>query len=102
LDGEIASHPALSGRVKQKRSFAKFDWGEKPEDAGEGLAQSHATAVATIIAGDGSSQDGPTRRIGLAPRAEIWNYKIAPATKRGSDVAAALEEAFRDGVRIIN
>ncbi|MFJ7593508.1 S8 family peptidase [Streptomyces sp. NPDC097617] len=102
LDGEIASHPAVNGRVTQKSAFSKFDWGENPEHAAETFSQSHATAVATIIAGDGSGENGPSGRIGVAPRAQIWNYKIAPATKRGSDVAVALEKAFLDGVRIIN
>jgi hypothetical protein len=102
VDGEIAKHPALTGRVKQKGAFAKFNWGEQPDHAAEMFSQSHATAVATIIAGDGATENGPTDRVGVAPRAEIWNYKIAPATKRGSDVAAALEAAFVDGARIIN
>jgi subtilisin family serine protease len=102
VDGEIANHPALTGRVKQKSVFAKFGWGEQPGHAAEMFSQSHATAVATIIAGDGATENGPSNRVGVAPRAEIWNYKIAPATKRGSDVAAALEAAFVDGVRIIN
>ncbi|MBM9593434.1 S8 family peptidase [Rhodobacteraceae bacterium MCCB 386] len=102
LDGEVLPHVSLAERLTQKGNFSKHGWGEKPEHAGELFARNHATAVATIIAGDGESDTGETPFKGLCPKAHIWNYKIAPSTPRGSDVAAALEAAFRDGAKIIN
>ncbi len=102
LDGEVAEHTSVTGRVAQKTSFSKFGWGEGLGNAGEEFARNHATAVATIIAGNGKAGEDETAFIGVAPGAAIWNYKIAPSTTRGSDVVAALEAAFADGIRIVN
>lgn len=102
IDGEVMPHVGLEDRLVHKSSFSKHDWGEKPNHAGESFAQRHATSVATIIAGNGKSGNGQTARCGVCTSAEVWNYKIAPSTPNGSDVAAALEAAYLDGVKTIN
>lgn len=101
LDGEIDTlYPGLVGRVVQKGNFSDTAWG------GTGLADSlgkeHGTKVAAILAGDGSEAPNGRSLKGVAPRATIWNYKIAPLVADGSSVAAALEQACIDGAKIAN
>ena len=101
IDGEAdPGHPALHGRVIQKANFSDSNWG----DSGmvEDLAREHGTRVAGIIAGDGSGKSGPTPYVGMAPKATIWNYRIAPLKNRGAFVAAAIEQATIDKVRVSN
>lgn len=103
LDGEInAAHPGLVGRVFKKQNFSSSDWNASTDNAGEEFCQRHSTEVAGIIAGNGGSSTGATDYKGIAPKAEIWNYKIAPSDARGSKVIQAMEAAHFDGCRIIN
>lgn len=101
LDGEIDTfYPGLVGRVIQKGNFSDTSWG------GTGLADSlgkeHGTKVAAILSGDGHGAPNGRSLKGVAPRATIWNYKIAPLVSDGSSVAAALEQACIDGAKIAN
>ena len=101
LDGEIDPHyPGLVGRVVQKGNFSDSVWG------GTGLADTlgkdHGTKVAAILAGDGSGAPNGRSLKGVAPKATLWNYKIAPLVADGSSVAAALEQACIDGAKIAN
>lgn len=103
LDGEInAAHPGLAGRVFKKENFATSPWDAGTGDLGEDFSQRHSTSVAGIIAGNGNSAQGQTAFKGIAPSAEIWNYKIAPSDARGSKVIQAMEAAHFAGCRIIN
>lgn len=92
IDGEVdADHPDLKGRVKLKRNYTSESWG-KPHR--------HGTHVAGIIAGDGKQYQG------MAPDAEIWSYKIYPSEQtesaEGSKSADAIEDAVKDGAKVIN
>jgi len=70
----------------------------------------HATHVAGIAAGDNGVQASPGRVLsGVAPRAQIGNYKALtiPTPSFGLDgnsaeIAAAIEAAVEDGMNVIN
>ena len=100
LDGEVSdSHPDLAGRVVRKRNYSQEGWGRPSR---------HGTHVAGIIAGA-----GPEFR-GVAPGATIWNYKLFPTGEaesvaasgqeaaEGSTGADAIEDAVKDGAKVIN
>jgi subtilisin family serine protease len=100
LDGEInGRHPDLQGRVIAKRNYTQEAWGRPSR---------HGTHVAGIIAGAG------TEYRGMAPEATIWNYKLFPTggaegvesaqleSAEGSVGADAIEDAVKDGARVIN
>jgi hypothetical protein len=102
LDGEIDDqHPGLRGRVERKGNFSDSPWGTDGSLA-EAIAKNHGTKVGAIVAGDGTSSAGDQKYRGVAPKAKIWNYRIAPSTSDGSGVAAALEAACIDGARVAN
>jgi subtilisin family serine protease len=100
LDGEVnGRHPDLQGRVIAKRNYTQEAWGRPSR---------HGTHVAGIIAGA-----GPEYR-GMAPEATIWNYKLFPTggaegvesaqleSQEGSTGADAIEDAVKDGAKVIN
>ena len=92
IDGEVdARHPALAGRVMQKRNFT----GE-PFGAPDG----HGTAVAGIIAASDA------RFTGIAPGVSILSYKIFASDPRhdADDFggALAIQQALEDGAHIAN
>jgi serine protease AprX len=92
IDGEVdATHPALKGRVLQKKNYTKEAWGH---------ADAHGTFVGGIIA----SADAKFK--GIAPGAKILSYKIfaTDQTQQGSDFDAtlAIQQALEDGAAIAN
>ena len=92
IDGEVdATHPALAGRVLQKKNFTGEAWGSPDH---------HGTGVAGIIA---SSQN---KLKGMAPGVDIASYKVFATNQaaQGTDFDAtlAVQQALEDGVRIAN
>src|SRR5262249_34441262 len=92
IDGEIdVRHPALAGRVMQKRNLTREAFGF-PDD--------HATGVAGII--------GPhdERFGGIAPGVSLLNYKVFttnPALDSDDfDGALAIQQALEDGAHVVN
>ena len=92
IDSEVAfKHPALAGRVVQRRNYTAEPWGNP---AG------HGTAVAGLI-GAADQDNG-----GVAPAVTIYNYKVL-ATNRflhGDDHAGAMaiQQAVEDGAAVAN
>lgn len=92
IDSEVAlQHPALVGRVIQKRNYSREPWGNP---------DAHGTTVAGIIAAQSDQYDG------IAPNATIYNYKVL-ATNRfsnGNDFYGnlAIQSALEDGAHIAN
>src|SRR5438045_1350243 len=98
LDGEVGRHPDLEGRIVQKRNYTQEGWGR---------ASRHGTHVGGIIAGNGGQYRG------MAPQAIIWNYKLFPTggtesresaaleAQEGSTGADAIEDAVKDGAKVI-
>lgn len=92
IDSEVAAmHPALNGRVVQRRNYTAEPWGNP------GV---HGTAVAGLIAADDQT-DG-----GIAPGATIYNYKVL-ATNRFMHAddhagAMAIQQALEDGAGVAN
>jgi subtilisin family serine protease len=69
----------------------------------------HATHVAGIAAGDHNTQDGVLYLSGVAPMAQLGNYKALTIPTPGfgldgnsAQIAAAIEAAVRDGMNVIN
>jgi serine protease AprX len=92
IDGEVdVRHPALAGRVMQKRNLTKEPFGFPDE---------HGTAVAGII---GSADK---RFTGIAPGVSILNYKVFstdPALDSDDfNGALAIQQALEDGAHVVN
>lgn len=92
LDGEVdPSHPALAGRVLQRKNFSREPWGF-PDPHGTGVAGIIATASDTIS--------------GMAPAVIVANYKLFasnPALRTTDfDGALAIQQAVEDGALVIN
>jgi serine protease AprX len=92
IDGEVdVSHPALKGRVMQKRNFSREPFGFPDE---------HGTGVAGIIGA------GDSRFSGIAPGVSILNYKVFATQPRFDsddfDAAVAIQQALEDGAHIVN
>lgn len=86
IDGGVGQHPSLDGRIEQ-RGFAK----------GAPAPSGHATAVASLIAGNGSVQ-------GAAPGAPLMVadiYGRDPAGGNAIAIARALGWMAAKGVRIV-
>ena len=92
IDSEVAAmHPALAGRVVQRRNYTAEPWGNP------GI---HGTAVAGLIAADDPSNGG------VAPGATVYNYKVL-ATNRFMHAddhagAMAIQQALEDGAAVAN
>jgi serine protease AprX len=92
IDGEVAlTHPALAGRVVQRRNHTPESWGNPSP---------HGTAVAGIV-GAADPTDA-----GIAPEVLIYGYKVlatAPAGN-GDDFSGALaiQQALEDGADVAN
>ena len=71
IDSGIASHPDLGNRVVVSQNF-------NPNVTGSGDAYGHGTAVAGIIAGDGTASLG--QYIGVAPQANLINLRVNDGT----------------------
>lgn len=92
IDGEVDTrHPALAGRVMQKRNFTGEPFGSP---------DSHGTAVAGII----GARDA--RFSGIAPAVSILSYKIFASDPRNDSDdfggALAIQQALEDGAHIAN
>jgi serine protease AprX len=92
IDGEVdVRHPALTGRVMQKRNLTKEPFGFPDE---------HGTAVAGIL---GSADK---RFTGIAPGVSILNYKVFstdPALDSDDfNGALAIQQALEDGAHVAN
>ncbi|MDZ4798276.1 MAG: S8 family serine peptidase [Bryobacteraceae bacterium] len=92
IDGEVdATHPALVGRVLQKKNFTKESWGH-PDGHGTGVAGIIASARKTLM--------------GMAPAATIASYKVFATNPadHGSefDATLAIQQALEDGAMIAN
>jgi serine protease AprX len=92
IDSEVAlRHPALSGRVVQRRNYTREPWGNPHK---------HGTAVAGIIGADDRDNGG------IAPGVTIYNYKVlATSSAFNSDSfsgALAIQQALEDGAAIAN
>jgi serine protease AprX len=71
IDSGIASHPALGTRVSASQNF-------NLNLTGIDDAYGHGTAVAGIIAGDGTASGG--QYIGVAPQASLINLRVNDGT----------------------
>jgi serine protease AprX len=92
IDGEVAlTHPALAGRVVQRRNYTPEPWGNPSP---------HGTAVGGIIAA-ADPQFG-----GIAPEATIYSYKVLATSPLGNgddfSGARAIQDAVEDGADIAN
>jgi serine protease AprX len=92
IDGEVdVSHPALLGRVVQKRNMTREPFG---------FPDGHGTAVAGIIGAQHASFSG------IAPGVSILNYKAFATDPlldaEDFDGALAIQQALEDGAHIAN
>jgi serine protease AprX len=92
IDGEVAlTHPALAGRVVQRRNYTPEPWGNPAP---------HGTAVAGIIAA------ADPRFAGIAPEATIYSYKVLATSPLGNgddfSGSRAIQDALEDGADIAN
>lgn len=92
IDGEVdAAHPALAGRVLQKKNFTKESWGHP---------DLHGTGVAGIIA------SGKRALLGMAPAVTIASYKVFATNQADQgtefDATLAIQQALEDGAMIAN
>ncbi|SDD47945.1 serine protease AprX [Geodermatophilus telluris] len=92
LDGEVAlTHPALAGRVVQRRNHTPEAWGNPSP---------HGTAVAGIIAA------ADPLDAGVAPEARVTGYKVLATAPAGHaddfGGAVALQQALEDGADVAN
>jgi len=71
IDSGIASHPDLGDRIIASQDF-------NPNVTGTDDAYGHGTAVAGIIAGDGTASLG--QYIGVAPQANLINLRVNDGT----------------------
>ena len=71
IDSGISAHPDLNGRVIINRNF-------NATVTGSDDAYGHGTAVAGIIAGDGTASAG--RYLGIAPEANLINLRVNDGT----------------------
>ena len=91
--GVDARHPELSGRVKKQLMCIVNDSNVDPELL---YVDGHGTHVAGIIAG---------KTCGLAPAAEIYDYRVFThyrTTSRNIDILKAIDTAVEDGCDLIN
>ncbi|MBV8199816.1 MAG: S8 family serine peptidase, partial [Acidobacteria bacterium] len=92
LDTEIAyKHAAFGGRITLKENYTRESWGHPG---------SHGTEVAGLIAANHRSFKG------VAPEAEIYNYKVLASDRpnNADDFGGirALQQALEDGADIAN
>lgn len=94
------AQPDLAGSIALTLDFTA----RHPDDYGEDQsADSHGTAVAGIIAARGSAA-GPQHMVGLAPRASLFDIRVAvqPGQVSPDAVAQGIEAAARAGAAIID
>jgi subtilisin family serine protease len=86
----------------------KYSFASVPFDPSQN-GSFHATHVAGIAAGDHNTQDGALFLSGVAPDAQLGNYKALTIPTPGfgldgnsAEIAAAIEAAVSDGMNVIN
>ncbi|GAA0468702.1 S8 family serine peptidase [Alkalibacillus silvisoli] len=91
------NHPDLEQNYQGGFDAVDFDGDPMETTAEEGMPTNHGTHVAGIIAADGDIR-------GVAPDAEIYAYRALGPGGAGTSaqVLAALEQAVKDGMDIIN
>ncbi|WP_344030562.1 S8 family serine peptidase [Streptomyces luteireticuli] len=93
--GVRSSQPELQGRVRPGKDFTRS--GELHSEWED--TDSHGTAMATLIAGDGAGGQGIK---GLAPDAEILPVKVGARNVPASRLAAAIRYAADSKAQIIS
>ncbi|MUV37390.1 Minor extracellular protease vpr [Lentibacillus sp. JNUCC-1] len=91
------NHPDLADNYKGGYDLVDLDDEPMETQVSEGIPTIHGTHVAGIIAGDGALK-------GVAPDAELYAYRALGPGGQGTSVQviAALEEAVRDGMDVVN
>ena len=99
IDSGVASHPDLANRVIVSRNF-------NPNVTGTDDAYGHGTAVAGIIAGNGTA--GLGRFIGVAPQANLISLRVndgnggAPTSAIMNAIQWAVINSNTYNIRVIN
>ena len=99
IDSGIAPHPDLGNRVVVNENF-------NPNVSDASDAYGHGTAVAGIIAGDGTASNG--QYIGVAPQANLVNLRVndgtgaAPTSTIMNAILWAVENRSAYNIRILN
>jgi len=99
IDSGIAAHPDLGTRVVVNKDF-------NPNVSDASDAYGHGTAVAGIIAGDGTASNG--KYIGIAPQATLINLRVndgsgaAPTSTIMNAILWAVENRYTYNIRILN
>ncbi|HSO94127.1 MAG TPA: S8 family serine peptidase [Candidatus Dormibacteraeota bacterium] len=99
IDSGIAAHPDLGNRVVVNKDF-------NPNVSDATDAYGHGTAVAGIIAGDGTASNG--QYIGVAPQASLVNLRVndgsgaAPTSTIMNAILWAVENRSVYNIRILN
>ena len=99
IDSGVASHPDLANRVIVSQNF-------NPNVTGTDDAYGHGTAVAGIIAGNGTA--GPGRFIGVAPQANLISLRVndgnggAPTSAIMNAIQWAVINRNTYNIRVIN
>jgi serine protease AprX len=99
IDSGIAAHPDVAGRIIVSQNF-------NPNVTGTDDAYGHGTAVAGIIAGDGTASGG--QYIGIAPQANLINLRVndgsgaAPTSAIMNAVLWAVINKNTFNIRVLN
>ena len=99
IDSGIAAHPDIAGQVVVSQNF-------NPNVTGTDDAYGHGTAVAGIIAGDGTASGG--QYIGIAPQANLINLRVndgsgaAPTSAIMNAIMWAVLNKNTFNIRILN
>jgi serine protease AprX len=99
IDSGLSAHPDLQNRISVNMNF-------NPNVSGTQDANGHGTAVAGIIAGDGTASAG--RYIGIAPRANVISLRVndgsgaAPTSAIMNAILWAVQNKDTYNIRVMN